>query len=211
VNTYTAGTTVADGTLLVNGQATGSGTGTGAVMVGGATLGGTGRIGGPVTVVAGGVLAPGSNGPGTLTVNNNLNLTGLSAPAFLRVELNGSAAGQYDQVAVNGTVTLGGAFLSTITGSGFAPAQTDVLTLIDNDGADAVSGTFFGLPQGAPVNLGTYTATISYAAGTGNDVVLTNFQPVPEPGTVVAAGAAGLGLIGQLRRSIRPRKAQPIS
>ena len=45
--------------------------------------------------------------------------------------------------------------------------------IIDNDGVNAISGTFNGLPEGASITLGTATFTISYTGGTGNDVVLT--------------------------------------
>ena len=46
-------------------------------------------------------------------------------------------------------------------------------TLIQNDGTEAVMGTFAGLPQGATLVLGGMTFQISYVGGTGNDVVLT--------------------------------------
>jgi hypothetical protein len=48
-----------------------------------------------------------------------------------------------------------------------------VITLIDNDGTDAVSGTFAGLPQNAVVTAGGARYRISYTGGTGNDVTLT--------------------------------------
>jgi hypothetical protein len=46
-------------------------------------------------------------------------------------------------------------------------------TLINNDGTDAVVGTFKGLPEGATLTSGGMTFQISYVGGTGNDVVLT--------------------------------------
>ncbi len=55
----------------------------------------------------------------------------------------------------------------------FMPAVGSAFTLIQNDGNDAVVGTFAGLPQGATLSLGGMTFQISYVGGTGNDVVLT--------------------------------------
>jgi autotransporter-associated beta strand protein len=70
-STYRGLTTVNAGTLLVNGSL-----GTNLVTVNGGRFGGTGVIGGPVNIQAGGTLAPGNNGIGTLTINNALTLNG---------------------------------------------------------------------------------------------------------------------------------------
>ena len=87
-------------------------------------------------------------------------------------EINGPNVGsQYDQVNVTGTVSLGGATLNPTLG--FAPTTGQQFTIINNDGADAVTGTFAGLPEGTVFSIGTKTFQISYAGGTGNDVVLT--------------------------------------
>src|SRR5581483_6213045 len=70
-------------------------------------------------------------------------------------------------------VTLGGATLALHLPAGFDPDTDTVFTLIDNDGADAVSGTFAGLAEGATFTVGRFTFKISYVGGTGNDVTLT--------------------------------------
>src|SRR5207253_1724260 len=81
----------------------------------------------------------------------------------------------YDQINVAGSVNLSGA---TLTGSvGFAPAAGTTFTIINNDGSDAVTGTFSGLAEGATVTFSGQTFTISYVGGTGNDVVLTRASP----------------------------------
>ena len=77
----------------------------------------------------------------------------------------------YGQVRVFGTVTLGGTLNATL-GAGFTPVEGNSFVIIDNDGADAVSGTFAGLAQGARVNLGGLNLSITYTGGDGNDVVL---------------------------------------
>ena len=80
--------------------------------------------------------------------------------------------GTSDQTKVTGTVSLGGGSLQVSIPSG-APAVGQTFTIIDNDGTDAVSGTFAGLPEGATFQVGTTTFAISYHGGDGNDVVLT--------------------------------------
>jgi hypothetical protein len=60
-------------------------------------------------------------------------------------------------------------------------------TNIDNDGADAVIGTFNGLPEGATVHSLNGLTQISYVGGDGNDVTLTTFRPVQ----VLEAGILG--------------------
>jgi rhamnogalacturonan endolyase len=76
-NTYSGGTTVSNGTLVAA-NSTGSATGTNAVTVNsGGTLAGNGIIAGPVTVNAGGSLAPGSLT--LLTVSNTVTLAAGSA------------------------------------------------------------------------------------------------------------------------------------
>ena len=102
-NTYPSSTTVSNGLLLL----TGSITSTGGVLVGGGTLGGTGVINDAVSVVAGGTLAPGANGIGTLTINSNLTLAGVTS-----IKVN-KTAGTSDQIAGVTALTYGGTLFAT--------------------------------------------------------------------------------------------------
>jgi autotransporter-associated beta strand protein len=202
-NTYTANTTVSAGNLFVT-NTTGSGTGYGSVTVNsGAALGGTGAVSGPVTIAAGGklIVGPGT-GPGTLTLRGG---TTLNITSTFQAILAGSTVGTgYSQlvVASGGSINLGGATLSLTLS--YTPSGSDLLFLVNNQNANAVgglTGTFAGLPQGATVTFpGGTTALISYQGdiGTlsfsgGNDVVLYNFQPVPEPASVLGLAALALG------------------
>lgn len=89
----------------------------------------------------------------------------------LNFEINGPVAGtQHSIVRVTGAVNLTGARLA-LTGS-YVPARTDQFVLIRNDAADAVTGTFDGLPQGAVVMFNGRAMTVNYQGGDGNDVTL---------------------------------------
>lgn len=199
-NTYSGGTTVNNGTLLVN-NTTGSGTGTGAVTVNsGSTFGGNGSISGLITINSGGTVAPGDS-PGLLTINNDIVF---SSGANLVIELNGTTAGvNYDQLAVNGGITLGDANL--LLNLGFAPSTSDFFYIVNNDLTDDILGNFAALPQGSDIFAtfggSTYKGTISYTGnyntnnflGAGNDIVIFGFTAaaIPEPG---ASALIGLSL-----------------
>ena len=139
----------------------------------GGTLGGTGTVGNTVTVDSGGTIAPGTS-PGIL---NTGTLT-LTAGSTLTVEINGTTVGtQYDQVNVTGGVDLGDATLNVLLG--FTPSAGQTFTIIANDLADAVAGTFSGLPEGSIFTAGAGRFSISYVGGSGNDVVLTALNVPP--------------------------------
>jgi autotransporter-associated beta strand protein len=194
-NTYTGSTTINGGTLLVSGSIAASSL---TSVASGATLGGSGSAG-AVTVASGGTLSPGASA-GILATGN---LT-FDAGALLRVELGGTAAGigGYDQLRITGTVSLAGATLDTslIGGFNLATAPGAAYRIIDNDGADAVSGAFTGLAEGASISLGGIALTISYHGGDGNDVVLAAPASIAPPNltevvtalssTTVAAGGS---------------------
>jgi len=170
---YGGSTTVSAGTLAVNGALNG----TSAVSVSsGATLRGSGSVTNLV-ISSGGTLSPG-NATGVFTVNGNLQM---NSGSTLAVEINGATAGTgYDQVVVNGIVSLAG---TLVVNHGYTAGQGDSYTIITNDMADAIMGTFSGLPEGATLTAGGNgtVLTASYIGGTGNDFTLTaplNAAPV---------------------------------
>jgi uncharacterized protein with beta-barrel porin domain len=69
---------------------------------------------------------------------------------------------------VFGTVNLTGSVLRVLAEDGTYNASTDYI-IIDNDGADAVTGTFGTVTS----NLAFLTPSVIYNGGDGNDVVLT--------------------------------------
>jgi hypothetical protein len=128
----------------------------------------------------GGTLSPGAS-PGTMTVTGNYSLD--SGDLFM--ELDGLMAGtEYDQLIVTGDVSLAGELALAV---GFSPSLGDMFTIIDNQGANSVSGMF---TQGSSISAGGFLFGINYGGGDGNDVVLT---VIPEPSTaLVSLAMAGL-------------------
>ncbi|MCH7686182.1 MAG: hypothetical protein IH899_05805, partial [Planctomycetes bacterium] len=127
-----------------------------------------------------GTVAPGQS-PGILVVTGNFAFANNDT---FDVEIGGTSPGNtatdHDQIDVTGTVTIGtGVTLNTSSFGGFTPLEGQQYVIINNDGTDAVSGTFAGLPEGAIITnfLGSgLDAVISYLgsdAATGNDVVLS--------------------------------------
>jgi fibronectin-binding autotransporter adhesin len=207
-NTYSGNTAINAGTVL-SANSSGSATGYGQVTVNnGGTLGGVGIIAGPVSVVSGGKLLTGaSNGLGQLTT---LGKTTLASGSSYQTTLAGTTAGtQFGQLIIKsgGSIDLGSAtFAPTL---GYVPNAADKLFLIDNRNASGgLSGTFNGLANNATFTFGDgTTAQISYFGdlGTGNvtggnDLVLYNFVPVPEPTMVLGLAAIGLGGLAWRRR-----------
>jgi len=188
--TYTGDTTIAAGTLKLG--AGGSIAGSAAInVVGGATLDvsdvadfaiadtqtlmGNGTVVGALTID--GTLSPGAS-VGTLTAADGIAFGEGSA---FDVEIDG--AGAYDQLVVNGAVTLGeGLATLSVLLNDKSIAPSAVLTILSNDSDDVIGGTFAGLGEGATVDLTpgdpdivSASATISYLGDSGNDVTLSNF------------------------------------
>jgi Metallo-peptidase family M12B Reprolysin-like len=138
----------------------------GTVDLGKGTLQGNGTLLAPVTN-SDGFVRPGSS-PGLLTITGNYAQSGTGS---LNVELTGTTvATQYDQLVVNGTVSLGGPLVATLT---YPAKVNDTFIIINNDGtADAVTGTFNGLIEGKTFSVNGATVQISYKGGDGNDVQL---------------------------------------
>ena len=155
---------------------------------------GTSSWGGYLIINEGAYIAPG-NSPGLITTDH-LDLNGI-----YQFQFGGDTAGTgYDQIVVtnyvastttptNKVVVLGAtAKLVTERLGTYTPKKGKVFTIIDNQSANAVQGTFSGLPEGATFAANGVLFKISYVGGNGNDVTLTvmNQPTVPNTGFAVA-------------------------
>jgi autotransporter-associated beta strand protein len=161
-NTYAGPTTVTAGTLSVNGFQPQS-----AVTVGASgTLGGLGTVG---NMLVSGNLQPGFTSDIVSSVLTSSNLA-FSASGDYFVDLTGPTAGvDYDQMNIRGTNTLANATLHVNPAFIKPVGVGQQFTIINNDGAESVTGTFNGLPNGSAINVSGHSFVINY----GNDVVLT--------------------------------------
>jgi VCBS repeat-containing protein len=109
-----------------------------------------------------------NTGAGQVDLLNNLALSSNDAMNF---SLTGNTT---TIVNLTGTLDLGNAQLTLNMANGYTPAVGHTITLIANDGNDAITGTFAGKPEGLTVQVGSNLFSISYVGGTdNNDVVLT--------------------------------------
>jgi autotransporter-associated beta strand protein len=145
-----------------------------------------------VVSVAGGTVNTG----GTLTSHGRLTSgnTSFDGAATLAMDLVDTA--NSDHIAVNGAVAVGGA-LQLIRSASIAIGTA--ISIIDNDGADPVTGTFTGLPQGASFFATGQLFSISYVGGTGNDVVVTRIAGPTVLSTQVNDGSAQRSSVTSLK------------
>lgn len=131
---------------------------------------------GPLTV-DGGILRLGNRSPnGSISVNGDALLTG-GASVFVSA-INSFGPGD---LSVTGRVTIANCSLAFQPGS--API-TRPSVFIRNEGADSVTGTFNGLPEGGTLTNGSIRYVVSYVGGDGNDVTLT---PIVDPAQFIGA------------------------
>lgn len=157
------------------------------------TLKGTGTTG-DLLVASTGIVTPGTS-PGCLT-SGNVTTESNSGYVF---EIGGTTAcTEYDQQVVNGTLTIGeGSIFNFSFINGFKPVAGDSFTLFNNDGSDAVIGSFGLSPEGTTGTVEGVNFIISYVGGDGNDVTITVLPGTPDsglsnskPSAIVIAGVA---------------------
>ena len=157
-------------------------------------LRGNGTIHG--TINGGDISAGPDGGIGRLTTDFFTTATG---SIKLTADLAGTQPGtNYDQLVVlNGVDFRPNSRARLAVNLLFTPTAGDRFTIIDNQSALKVNGTFDSLPEGASFLANGVPLSISYIGGDGNDVVLT---AIPEPG---GAFVVFVGALGLLRRRSR--------
>lgn len=183
-------------------------------VVRGGTIKGTGTVGG--LYVNDAAVAPGLS-PGCLS-SGNLDLYG-----EYQFEAKGKVAcSEHDQLKVTGTVKLTSTDTTPVSATinvsfidKYNPAAGTSFVVIDNDGTDAVTGTFKDLAEGATFK-GPNGAVlkISYKGGDGNDVVLTVITAgtpntgfgllLNNPAATLAAAVVAGGAILAMSRRLKP-------
>jgi len=118
-NVHTGDTIVSQGTLEIDGD-----NGTSTVTCDGGTIAGNGIIGGPVTITAGGSIAPGASGIGQLTINNSLQLDPSVSTTVMQLN---KAANTNDSIIVQSTVSYGGTL--TVVNLGGTLTENDTFVL----------------------------------------------------------------------------------
>ncbi len=123
-----------------------------------------------------GVLTPGQS-PGQMVVDGNFEI---NTGDVLRLEINDftNPGNNFDQLKINGQVTINDATLELVDTSGEFPVDDVVITIIDNDGTDPIIGTFNGLPNGASIMTNGKSWYLHYNKGDGNDVVLSSLATI---------------------------------
>jgi hypothetical protein len=110
------------------------------------------------------------------------------------------------KLTVTGTIDLNGASLNlapATSTNAATPAVGQTFTLIDNDGTDAIQGTFAGVAEGGEIVFNGVSLTASYVGGTGNDFTLSSTVSAPP---IVSTGSASsiTGSSATLGASVNP-------
>lgn len=161
------------------------------VAISGGTLKGNGIVNANVTF-NGGTLSPG-NSAGAMTINGTL---GLASGSIFLAEIGGTTQDiQYDFLSNNGATTLGGS-LEVLLMGGFVPTNLQSFTILSDTGP--LSGAFADVANGGTLTTGDGLGsfTVNYGPGSNlgsNLVVLSNFTPVPEPGTMLLTASVAAG------------------
>jgi len=202
-NYYTGTTTVREGLLQIAGSHMNGGMYS---IENGGSLGGTGIVGSAVSVLDGGILAPGLTNDaivtaGTFNISGNLTLSNASILSF---DLDGldttPGGGANDLVQGIGNLVLDGVLHIEPLGSFTGAGTNEFWTLMTYSGSIADNGVQFDAATIALLDPGLMFYVYSFENGAIDEVRLGIM--VPEPSTW-ALLVTGLGVIGWLARRRR--------
>jgi hypothetical protein len=153
----------------------------------GGTLSGTGTLNGTVNLASGATIMPG-DAPGTLTINGDLNSSGI-----LDFLIDGTDPSLYSSLIVTGTATFSGGAIDLGFINGFVPTAGetfDFLTAASINGWDTLAFNVTGLGSGLVGEIEPITG--------GEELLITQTQSVPEPPAilylVLSLTAVGAGM-----------------
>jgi hypothetical protein len=162
-----------------------------------------GKLSGSGTIAATNVTATGNvspgNSPGTLALAGNLTL---ASTAVLTMEL--ASKSSYDVLTASNTISISGNLALDLLG-GYVPNSTDTFTIVS--AGNPLSGDFEDVApeQRLITGDGTGSFLVNYGDASpygSSEIVLSNFQTIPEP-----ASSTALALASSLL--LRRRRAKP--
>lgn len=177
-NTFSGSTILDAGSLQIDGVQTAS-----TIMLNAGTLTGVGRVGSIQGL--GGTVRPGRTQAVAQNQLRSLSVTFNASTTFEPYIFSNDPDFENSRLTVTGTVALGGSTLHARRNFVFNPAPGSVYLVLENDGADPISGTFAGLPEGALTSVEGLPFRVSYVGGSGNDVVLTRASAPPATLTAI--------------------------
>ena len=122
--------------------------------------------------ITGGTLNPGNETQETASLQVSAGAINIGAAGTFEVDING--INDFDRLATTNTTSVTLAGTLQIDAAGFVPTDGMSFMIIQNDLADAVSGTFAGHPDNSLIDINGKNFTIDYNGGDGNDVTLTS-------------------------------------
>jgi len=152
------------------------------------------------TIAPGLPTTPGENEAGYLGMGASLVL---SSTSVLNIEIGGGTTLFTHDTVAAGVITLGGE-LKLTQFNGYTPDPAVSLTVVDSSFSNGITGTFTNIASGQRLTTtdGAGSWLVTYDPGnTTSDVVISDYQPIPEPGSLglLALGASGL-MLGRRRR-----------
>ena len=153
------------------------------------------------TLINHGTISPGfgPNDGKSLSITADVTLTSTSV---LDIEIGGGTTNNgFDTIGGLGTVTLGGE-LKLTQFNGYTPSPSGAFVIVDSIFSNGITGSFSNVADGERLFTtdGSGSWLVQYGTSHAHsDVVITDYRPVPEPGTSALLGMLGAVLLSRHR------------